>query len=224
MDSAGEAGYRTTSGKKEYKSRRLLSTDSAGCSSSQRPYKSKRIKQNIPSFPAAAQVNGSPVCSATQHFSYDSPYTQIGDHNTEDYDYGDHTSAAICIDHYKSRHLVFVEPDRSSQLHLANKSKCLRKNINSHAVVSSFFDALWSSLAFAVTQTAAGKNSSPKTRFQCRTDCSNRMISAASCLIAVTSLLDKYNGDPQQIGQLEVGSETVLDKSKSIKTFLMQVF
>ncbi|CAO2827600.1 unnamed protein product [Amaranthus hypochondriacus] len=199
MDSAGEAGYRTTSGKKEYKSRRLLSTDSAGCSSSQRPYKSKRIKQNIPSFPAAAQVN-------------------------EDYDYGDHTSAAICIDHYKSRHLVFVEPDRSSQLHLANKSKCLRKNINSHAVVSSFFDALWSSLAFAVTQTAAGKNSSPKTRFQCRTDCSNRMISAASCLIAVTSLLDKYNGDPQQIGQLEVGSETVLDKSKSIKTFLMQVF
>lgn len=40
----------------------------------------------------------------------------------------------------------------------------------------------------------------------------------------MTSLLEKYNVDPKQIGRLEVGSETVLDKSKSIKTFLMQVF
>ncbi|CAO2813858.1 unnamed protein product [Amaranthus hypochondriacus] len=139
MDSAREAGYRTNSDKKAYKSRRLLSTDSGGCSLSQRPYKSKRITQNIPSFTVAPEVNGSPVCSATQHFAYDSPYTQIGDHNTEDYDNGDRTSAAICIDHYKSRRLVFVEPDPSSHLHLANKSKCLRQNIESHAVVSSFF-------------------------------------------------------------------------------------
>ncbi|GAB4858371.1 hypothetical protein Ancab_009843, partial [Ancistrocladus abbreviatus] len=36
---------------------------------------------------------------------------------------------------------------------------------------------------------------------------------------AVASLLEKYAIDPKQIGQLEVGSETVLDKSKSIKTF-----
>nr|AEC13715.1 hydroxymethylglutaryl-CoA synthase [Catharanthus roseus] len=43
-------------------------------------------------------------------------------------------------------------------------------------------------------------------------------------MTAVTSLLQKYNIDPKQIGRLEVGSETVLDKSKSIKTFLMQVF
>ncbi|XP_027085226.1 hydroxymethylglutaryl-CoA synthase-like isoform X1 [Coffea arabica] len=43
-------------------------------------------------------------------------------------------------------------------------------------------------------------------------------------LTAVTSLLEKYNVDPKQIGRLEVGSETVLDKSKSIKTFLMQIF
>ncbi|KAK9103460.1 hypothetical protein Sjap_020714 [Stephania japonica] len=43
-------------------------------------------------------------------------------------------------------------------------------------------------------------------------------------LTAVTSLLEKYNIDPIQIGRLEVGSETVIDKSKSIKTFLMQVF
>ncbi|TKY45095.1 Hydroxymethylglutaryl-CoA synthase [Spatholobus suberectus] len=43
-------------------------------------------------------------------------------------------------------------------------------------------------------------------------------------LTVVTSLLDKFNIDPKQIGRLEVGSETVIDKSKSIKTFLMQVF
>ncbi|KAI3716772.1 hypothetical protein L1987_67896 [Smallanthus sonchifolius] len=43
-------------------------------------------------------------------------------------------------------------------------------------------------------------------------------------LTAVTSLLEKYGVDPRQIGRLEVGSETVIDKSKSIKTFLMNVF
>ncbi|XP_050228579.1 hydroxymethylglutaryl-CoA synthase [Mercurialis annua] len=43
-------------------------------------------------------------------------------------------------------------------------------------------------------------------------------------LTAVTSLLEKYSVDPKQIGRLEVGSETVIDKSKSIKTFLMQIF
>ncbi|KAM0024210.1 putative hydroxymethylglutaryl-CoA synthase [Helianthus debilis subsp. tardiflorus] len=43
-------------------------------------------------------------------------------------------------------------------------------------------------------------------------------------LTAVTSLLEKYEVDPRQIGRLEVGSETVIDKSKSIKTFLMKVF
>ncbi|KAL9387131.1 hypothetical protein Peur_020255 [Populus x canadensis] len=43
-------------------------------------------------------------------------------------------------------------------------------------------------------------------------------------LTAVSSLLEKYNVDPKQIGRLEVGSETVIDKSKSIKNFLMQIF
>ncbi|KAJ8421784.1 LOW QUALITY PROTEIN: hypothetical protein Cgig2_021722 [Carnegiea gigantea] len=43
-------------------------------------------------------------------------------------------------------------------------------------------------------------------------------------LTAVNSLLEKYQIDPKQIGRLEVGSETILDKSKSIKTFLMQIF
>ncbi|KAK4770659.1 hypothetical protein SAY87_031191 [Trapa incisa] len=43
-------------------------------------------------------------------------------------------------------------------------------------------------------------------------------------LTVVTSLLEKYEIDPKQIGRLEVGSETVIDKSKSIKTFIMQIF
>ncbi|KAI3812975.1 hypothetical protein L1987_17688 [Smallanthus sonchifolius] len=43
-------------------------------------------------------------------------------------------------------------------------------------------------------------------------------------LTAVTSLLEKYEIDPKQIGRMEVGSETVIDKSKSIKTFLMKIF
>jgi hypothetical protein len=43
-------------------------------------------------------------------------------------------------------------------------------------------------------------------------------------LTVVASLLKKYNIDPKQIGRLEVGSETVIDKSKSIKTWLMHIF
>lgn len=43
-------------------------------------------------------------------------------------------------------------------------------------------------------------------------------------LTAVTSLLERYKIDPKQIGRLEVGSETVIDKSKSIETFLVQIF
>ncbi|KAJ4950407.1 hypothetical protein NE237_027239 [Protea cynaroides] len=43
-------------------------------------------------------------------------------------------------------------------------------------------------------------------------------------LTVVTSLLEKYGVDSKQIGRMEVGSGTVIDKSKSIKTFLMQIF
>jgi hydroxymethylglutaryl-CoA synthase len=39
-----------------------------------------------------------------------------------------------------------------------------------------------------------------------------------------SSLLRKYNISPAQIGRLEVGTETVVDKSKSVKTVLMQLF
>ncbi|XP_074360103.1 protein FAR1-RELATED SEQUENCE 5-like [Apium graveolens] len=40
----------------------------------------------------------------------------------------------------------------------------------------------------------------------------------------VTSLLENYKIDPKQIGPLEVGSETVIEKSKSIKMFVIQAF
>ncbi|KAH7276396.1 hypothetical protein KP509_39G005200 [Ceratopteris richardii] len=43
-------------------------------------------------------------------------------------------------------------------------------------------------------------------------------------LTVVQSLLQKYNVEPSQVGRLEVGSETVVDKSKSIKTWIMQLF
>ncbi|CBI15534.3 unnamed protein product, partial [Vitis vinifera] len=50
------------------------------------------------------------------------------------------------------------------------------------------------------------------------------IASSLNSLTVVTSLLEKYGIDPKQIGRLEVGSEIVIDKSKSIKTFLMQIF
>ncbi|KAM9916674.1 hypothetical protein OXX59_009823, partial [Metschnikowia pulcherrima] len=43
-----------------------------------------------------------------------------------------------------------------------------------------------------------------------------------SLSLTVTSrLLKNYNIDPQSIGRLEVGTETLLDKSKSVKSVLM---
>ncbi|CAH9115557.1 unnamed protein product [Cuscuta epithymum] len=58
----------------------------------------------------------------------------------------------------------------------------------------------------------------------CMAFCSEVEDVISMSLTAVTSLLEKYDVDPRQIGRLEVGSETVIDKSKSIKTFLMQIF
>lgn len=40
----------------------------------------------------------------------------------------------------------------------------------------------------------------------------------------MSSLLQKYSIDPKSIGRLEVGTETLLDKSKSVKSVLMQLF
>lgn len=44
------------------------------------------------------------------------------------------------------------------------------------------------------------------------------------CLTVVKNLLEKYSIDPQDVGRLEVGTETIIDKSKSVKTVLMQLF
>ena len=43
-------------------------------------------------------------------------------------------------------------------------------------------------------------------------------------LTTLSSLLSKYNIDPKSVGRLEVGTETLLDKSKSVKSVLMQLF
>lgn len=43
-------------------------------------------------------------------------------------------------------------------------------------------------------------------------------------LTVVHSLLEKYNIDPSEVGRLEVGTETLVDKSKSTKTVLMSLF
>lgn len=43
-------------------------------------------------------------------------------------------------------------------------------------------------------------------------------------LTTVSALLKKYSIDPASIGRLEVGTETLLDKSKSCKSVLMQLF
>ncbi|KAI9831845.1 MAG: 3-hydroxy-3-methylglutaryl coenzyme A synthase [Phylliscum demangeonii] len=43
-------------------------------------------------------------------------------------------------------------------------------------------------------------------------------------LTTVSALLRKYSIDPTSIGRLEVGTETILDKSKSVKSVLMQLF
>lgn len=46
-----------------------------------------------------------------------------------------------------------------------------------------------------------------------------------SLALTVTSnLLKKYNIDTNSVGRLEVGTETMLDKSKSVKSVLMQLF
>ena len=43
-------------------------------------------------------------------------------------------------------------------------------------------------------------------------------------LTVVHSLLETYNINPSDVGRLEVGTETLVDKSKSTKTVLMQLF
>merc|ERR1719353_1988172 len=53
-------------------------------------------------------------------------------------------------------------------------------------------------------------------------DCNEDAISMA--LTAVQRLLEQTKIDPNDIGRLEVGTESNVDMAKSIKTYLMQLF
>lgn len=46
----------------------------------------------------------------------------------------------------------------------------------------------------------------------------------AMLLTVTSSLLEKYNVDPRSVGRLDVGTESIIDKSKSVKTVLMDLF
>lgn len=46
----------------------------------------------------------------------------------------------------------------------------------------------------------------------------------STLLLAVSGLLSKYNIDPKSIGRIDVGTESIIDKSKSVKTVLMDLF
>ncbi|KAJ5648459.1 hypothetical protein N7490_004831 [Penicillium lividum] len=54
--------------------------------------------------------------------------------------------------------------------------------------------------------------------------CDDREDIYSMALTTLSSLLNKYNIDPKTVGRLEVGTETLLDKSKSVKSVLMQLF
>jgi hydroxymethylglutaryl-CoA synthase len=44
------------------------------------------------------------------------------------------------------------------------------------------------------------------------------------CLTAVANLMEKYNVNPKSVGRIDVGTETMVDKSKAVKTVLMDLF
>lgn len=54
--------------------------------------------------------------------------------------------------------------------------------------------------------------------------CSDREDINSLCLTVVKKLMERHNIKPSEIGRLEVGTETIIDKSKSVKTVLMQLF
>lgn len=54
--------------------------------------------------------------------------------------------------------------------------------------------------------------------------CGDREDINSLCLTAVGNLMKRYKIKPQDIGRLEVGTETIIDKSKSVKSVLMQLF
>ena len=54
--------------------------------------------------------------------------------------------------------------------------------------------------------------------------CSDREDISSLALTVVRGLMERYGVEYSDVGRLEVGTETILDKSKSTKTVLMQLF
>lgn len=54
--------------------------------------------------------------------------------------------------------------------------------------------------------------------------CGDREDVISIALTAVQNFFEKFKISPKDIGRLEVGTETILDKSKSVKTYLMDLF
>ncbi len=54
--------------------------------------------------------------------------------------------------------------------------------------------------------------------------CSDREDVNSLCLTVLDRLVTKYGLAYSQIGRLEVGTETLIDKSKSVKSVLMKLF
>lgn len=54
--------------------------------------------------------------------------------------------------------------------------------------------------------------------------CTDREDTVSIAMNAVSSLFEDYNLSPEMFGRVEVGTESGIDKSKSIKSFLMQLF
>lgn len=54
--------------------------------------------------------------------------------------------------------------------------------------------------------------------------CTDREDVHSLALTVTRNLMDKNGVKPEEIGRLEVGTETIIDKSKSVKTVLMQLF
>ncbi|XP_059615668.1 hydroxymethylglutaryl-CoA synthase 1 [Phlebotomus argentipes] len=54
--------------------------------------------------------------------------------------------------------------------------------------------------------------------------CTDREDINSLCLTVVSNLLERHGIPPARIGRLEVGTETIIDKSKSVKSVLMQLF
>ena len=54
--------------------------------------------------------------------------------------------------------------------------------------------------------------------------CTDREDINSLCLTVVSNLVESYDISFSDIGRLDVGTETIIDKSKSVKSSLMQLF